>query len=150
MKFHILIIVCFVLSATAMAAPGRSPAVEDFVGIEIEEPKTSPSDQGSLVNLERDLQQLEKIEAKAYVAGTTNTPAEHVMAEENQFIQWNVTNLVAWTFLLGLPLLSWFMAVSHLRKKASIENASNIEVLENYRRERERARKKEEEFRKVS
>jgi hypothetical protein len=149
MKFHTLALVCLVLSANVMAAPGRSPAVEDFVGIEIDEPKTSPADQGSLVNLERDLQELEKIEAKAYVANAV-TPKEHVMAQDNQFIQWNVTNLVAWTLLFGLPLLSWFMAVSHLRKKASIENASNIEVLEKYRRERERARKKEEEYRKVS
>ncbi len=149
MKFHTLVLVSLVLSASALAAPGRSPAVEDFVGIEIEEPKTSPADQGTLINLERDLQQLEKVEAKAYVA-SQNTPPEHVMSQDNQFIQWNVTNLVAWTLLLGLPLLSWFMAVSHLRKKASIESASNIEVLEKYRRERERARKKEEEFRKVS
>lgn len=149
MKFHALVLITFVLSASALAAPGRSPAVEDFVGIEIEEPKTSPADQGTLINLERDLQELEKVEAKAYVA-KAEAPREHVMAENNQFIQWNVTNLVAWTLLLGLPLLSWFMAVSHLRKKASIENASNIEVLEKYRRERERARKKEEEFRKVS
>lgn len=149
MKFHMFVLVCFVLSASAMAAPGRSPAVEDFVGIEIEEPQTSPGDQGTLVNLERDLQALEQIEAKAYVA-SADAPREHVMESPNQFVQWNATNIIAWTLLLGLPLLSWFMAVSHLRKKASIENASNIEVLEKYRREREIARRKEEEYRKVS
>ena len=56
--------------------------------------------------------------------------------------------MFAISFALGLPMLVWFMVMSHLKKKASLESASNIEVLEKYRKEREK--KNEESIRKVS
>ena len=42
----------------------------------------------------------------------------------------------------------WFLMMSNLRQKAKIESASNIEVLEKYRRERQEAKKAEEAFKK--
>lgn len=149
MQFRTFALAFLVLPALCFAGPGRSPAVEDFIGIEIEHPDTSPQGKESLYNLEQDLQDLEKVEAKAYQPGV-QTPKEHQVQSSPQFTQWNMTNIVAWTLLLILPLMSWYMALTHLRRKASVESASNIEVLEKYRRERELARKKEEEFKRAS
>lgn len=148
MNFPAVILAFGLISAVAHAAPGRSPAVEDFVGIEVSETESLPQGKESLVHLEQDMQQLEKIEAAAYVADTQPSK-EHATKEQTPF-EWNSFNIsVAVAFFL-LPLLSWYMAVSHLRKKAMVESASNVEVLAKYRRERELARKKEEEYRKVS
>lgn len=149
MQFRTFVMALFILPTLAFAGPGRSPAVEDFIGIEIEHPDTSPQGKDSLYNLEQDIQKLEKVEAKAYQPQTA-TPPEHQIQPAPSFTQWSAVNVFAWTLLLGLPLMSWYMAVTHLKRKASLESASNIEVLEKYRRERELARKKEEEFRKVS
>lgn len=150
MRFPTLVLVFLTLPTFALAAgPGRAPAVEDFIGIEVEHPEVSPQGQGALYNLEQDLQELEQVEAKAYYP-EAETPKIHQTDAPSQFTQWTAVNMFAWSIVLLLPLLSWYGALSHLRRKASLESASNIEVLEKYRRQRELARKKEEEFRKVS
>ena len=149
MRFPTVGLVLLLLSGFAFAAGGRSPAVEDFVGIEIEQPDTSPQGKDSLFNLEKDINQLQQVEAATYISHP-KTPKEHTMDSSSQFIQWNMTNILASILLFCLPLLSWYMAVNHLRKKATVESASNIEVLEKYRRERELARKKDEEYKKVA
>lgn len=147
MRFPAFILTVCLISGLAYAGPGRSPAVEDFVGIEVAEPEGAlPQGKESLFNLEQDMQQLEKIEAEAYVTARP-TPKVHSMSEEK--FEWNPTNITAAIILSLLPLLSWYTAVSHLRRKASVESASNIEVLEKYRRERE-ARKKQEDYKKAS
>lgn len=146
MKFPMVILALCLFSGIAMAAPGRSPAVEDFVGIEVSESDTLPQGKESLFNLEKDIRELEKVEAQAYVTAKPSNPT-HSMKEQNM-IEWNVVNVTAALVFFCLPLLSWYMAVSHLRKKALVESASNIEVLEKHRREREEARKRSEEYKK--
>jgi hypothetical protein len=148
MRFPAFILAVCLISGLAYAGPGRSPAVEDFVGIEVAEPEGAlPQGKESLFNLEQDMQQLEKIEAEAYVTPKP-TPKEHSMSEEK--FEWNGTNTTAAIILSLLPLLSWFTAVSHLRRKASVESASNIEVLEKYRREREMRKKQQDDYKKAS
>lgn len=149
MRFPTVGLVLLLLSGLAFASGGRSPAVEDFVGIEIEHPDTSPQGKDSLYNLEKDISNLQQVEAATYISHP-KSPKEHTMESSNQFIQWNMTNILASIFLFCLPLISWYMAVNHLRKKATVESASNVEVLEKYRREREMARKKDEEYKKAS
>lgn len=135
MTFRLFAICLMFVSVSCFARGGRAPAVEDFVGIDVE--KETPAPQGTevLFNFENDLNNF------------SNKPAETPIAEAGAR-KTNPTALFGLVFALGLPLMIWFMIMSHLKKQATIENASNIEVLENYRKQREQ--KKEEEIRKVS
>ncbi len=148
MRFPGLVMGVLLLTSLSAFAQGRAPAVEDFVGIEVDQPDTSPQGKGSLYNLEQDLQKLEVVEAKAKPQPTHNKV--HKMEDSSQFLALNPTNILAMAILFILPLMSWFAAVSHLKKKATVESASNVEVLEKYRRERELARKRAEEIKKAS
>lgn len=131
---------CLLLFSAVSFAQGRKPAVEDFVGIEIEEAQVTPQGTESLYNLEADLSKLEerKKNPPVEVKAETIAPAK----------PWSKSTLFGISLIVGLPLLMWLMVMSHLKKKASVESASNIEVLEKYRKERER--KVEDSIRKVS
>lgn len=144
MHFRLFMIAGLLISSFAWGV-NRKPAVEDFVGIEVEHPEAAPQGPESLVNLEKDIQ---TIQAEAYtVKKVAKKPTFH---EEATPAPWTATNTVAVILIIGLPLFSWLMVMNRLRKRASVESASNVEVLEKYRREREQARKKEEAERKAS
>lgn len=144
MHFRLLIAVVLFSSSLAWGI-GRKPAVEDFVGIEVDHPETTPQGSESLVNLERDIQ---TIEATAYTVKPV--PKKPTLIPESTVSPWSTTNAVALAFILGLPLFSWLAVMSRLRKRASLESASNVEVLERYRKERELSRKKDSDERKAS
>jgi hypothetical protein len=131
---------CLILFSAVSFAQGRKPAVEDFVGIEIEETQVTPQGTESLYNLEADLNKLEEKKK--------NPPSEMAKTQASAPKPWSSTTLFGISLIVGLPLLVLLMVMSHLKKKASVESASNIEVLEKYRKERER--KVEENIRKVS
>lgn len=143
MHFRTFIICALLVSSTLVWGVGRKPAVEDFVGIEVDHPETVPQGTESLVNLEKDIQ---TIEAQAYTKTTQKKP-EIVDSTEST---WSVVDTMTVVMFMGLPLLSWLFIMNRLRKKASLESASNVEVLEKYRREREQARKRDESERKAS
>lgn len=131
---------CLLLLSSFSFAQGRKPAVEDFVGIEVDQAEATPHGSETLYNLEQDLN---KINAQK------NQPSQKVTsAPAPASTSWSMTAIIGLSLLLGLPLLVWLMMMSHLKKKASLESASNIEVLEKYRKEREK--KSEEKVRKVS
>lgn len=137
MIFRVLAIF-LTLSSTAAMAQGRAPAVEDFVGIEVEESQVAPQGTESLYNLEQDLKVIEAQKDKPAA------PPKLAEASSN----WNAMTVFGVSLGMGLPMIVWLLMMSHLKKKASLESASNIEVLENYRKEREK--KATEEKRKVS
>lgn len=112
----------------------RGPAVEDFVGIEIEE--TSPNLHGAelLYNLEQDVNLIAKAE---------NSPGQTSPGIQSK--PWTTSALFALITLLGLPLLSWSFAMNYFRKKAQTESAANIEILENYRKQKAENEHQEEE-----
>jgi hypothetical protein len=140
MGFRILGMALLLIS-TASFAQGRGPAVEDFVGIEIEETEHVPQGTESLYNLEQDLTKYHSQESK---------PTKDAAPTISQGTPRNIdaTTIFTVSVVMGLPLMIWFLMMAHLKKKASIENASNIEVLEKYRQAREK--KTEEKIRKVS
>ncbi len=142
MHFRTLIIAGILLSSFAWGVD-RKPAVEDFVGIEIEHPETTPQGTDSLENLGKDIQ---TIHAEAY----TVKKSPKTFKSESTAPQWSIVNTMAIILILGLPLFSWLMVMNRMRKRASVESASNVEVLERYRRERELAKKKEDLERKAS
>lgn len=138
MTFRVLAIFLTLFSTAAMAQ-GRSPAVEDFVGIEVEESQVAPQGTESLYNLEQDLKVIEAQKDRKPVA-------EPKLAEASS--DWNAMTVFGISLGMGLPMIVWLLMMAHLKKKASVESASNIEVLENYRKEREK--KATEEKRKAS
>ncbi len=143
MQFRLFIITGLLLSSVAWGVD-RRPAVEDFVGIEVDHPESTPHGSDTLVDLGKDIQ---TIHAEAYTVKSApkktgfSSPAE---------TSWGVVNSMAVLLIIGLPLLSWLFVMNRLRKRASVESASNVEVLEKYRREREQGRKKEDFDRKAS
>jgi hypothetical protein len=127
MPFRTLgLIVLFV--STASFAQGRKPAVEDFVGIEVDQAEVTPHGSEVLFNLEQDIKEIE---------AQKNRPAlkQPQITESKGF---GTTTLIGIGLILGLPMFLWLLMMNHLKKKATLESASNIEVLEKYRREREK------------
>ncbi len=139
MAFRVLTLGILFLISSSSFAQGRSPAVEDFVGIEYEEKSVAPQGTESLFNLEQDIHKIRTQKAKP------KKVSEIKSAETNNL---GMRTIFGISIALGLPLMIWFMVMSHLKKKASLESASNIEVLEKYRKEREK--KVQENIRKVS
>ncbi len=128
MGFRTLGFLIFLLS-TAVYGQGRSPAVEDFVGIEVDQPQVLPQGTESLYNLEQDMNKLE----------ASKSPAPGLTAPEDLSTNFNPTSIIfGVSIFLGLPLVVWFLIMARLRKMAALESASNIEMLEKYRKEREK------------
>lgn len=128
MGFRTLGFLIFLLSTVAYGQ-GRSPAVEDFVGIEVDQPQVLPQGTESLYNLEQDMNKLEA--SKRSPPGLT--------APEDLSASFNPTSIIfGVSIFLGLPLVVWFLIMARLRKMAALESASNIEMLEKYRKEREK------------
>lgn len=117
----------------------RGPAVEDFVGIEIEETSSNLHGAELLYNLERDVNLIAKIES-----------SPQPTSSQNQARPWTTSALFALVTLLGLPLMAWSLAMNYFRRKALAESAANIEVLENYRKPKIQDADSEQSIRKVS
>lgn len=130
---------CLLFLTSDSFAQNRSPAVEDFVGIEVEHPESTPQGTEPLFNFEQDLTKHANNQNRPENLSTTKTPKA-----------WSIFSIIGVTLGLGLPIIIWLMLMGHLRKQASIESASNIEVLEKYRKERELHKKGQESVRKVS
>jgi hypothetical protein len=119
------------LSIHSLLANSRSPAVEDFVGIDVNHPREAPQGTDALFNFEKDIEQFN---------AKKNTPIPSVES-------WN---FMAAILVFFLPIIVWALMIHSLRQRAKAERASNIEVFEKYRQEREKARKSEEDIRKAS
>lgn len=139
MAFRVLTLSFLFLISDFSFARGRSPAVEDFVGIEYEEKRVAPQGTESLFNLEQDIHKIQTQKAKPKKVSEIKTQDSN---------DWGMRTIFGISIALGLPLMIWLLMMSHLKKKASLESASNIEVLEKYRKEREK--KAQEKIRKVS
>lgn len=141
MHFRLLAVALLLLSTFAYSQ-GRRPAVEDFVGIEVEQPET-PANSGSLYNLEQDMNQLRMAQEtpKKAQLKTSHTATDSGLG---------FTTFLAALLILALPLVSWLFVMNHLRNKATQESESNIKVLESYRKNRELAKKSEHSERKAS
>jgi hypothetical protein len=133
--FRYLTLLILTLSLDAFAV-GRKPAVEDFVGIEVDHPETAPQGTEGLFNFEKDMGHFEKNKQ-------TNKFVKKSVAVKKPGISWSLSKVFAILLAVGFPAMVWFIALNNLRKKASLQNAGNIEVLEKYRKERELAKKAE-------
>jgi len=125
MLFQVFIIVSS-LMLNCEAAPGRAPAVESFVEIEVEQKPERSLGSEVLFNLEQNSNNKKAIKSTA-----------HAETQISAFASWNFSTIMGLMIVLGLPLLSWFLVMNHLREKAQEQSASNIEILSKYREEKE-------------
>jgi hypothetical protein len=145
MRFQILMLSLIFFSQTSLAQ-GRKPAVEDFVGIEVEHPETIPQGTEGLFNFEKDIADYETT-----LNAEPNNKSPVISASyENAAKTWSMSTVIGVTTILILPLLSWLLVMLHMKRQATSESISNLKVLENYRKEKERAGKKDQETRKAS
>ena len=124
-------------------AYARRPAVEDFVGIDVDHPEGTPQGTEGLFNFEKDINKFEIKEVKTIKAAPAITT-------RNAQGPGPLATALTILFVIGLPGFTWFMMMNHLRQKAHAESASNIEVLEKYRREKQEATKSRDESKKVA
>lgn len=134
MHFCLLTIGLLLLSNFAFSQ-GRKPAVEDFVGIEVEQPESPPGSE-TLYNLEQDMNkvQLSHDAPPKMQLNKLNPP------QESNF---GIASFFVVLLVMGLPLVSWLFVMNRLRHKATEESQSNIKVLESYRKNREQLKKSE-------
>ncbi len=124
------------LGSTTALAVDRKPAVEDFVGIEVNEPAATPQGTEPLFNLEHDLNKMNEAQVRA-----SHKKAPVFRPEAPSM---GVSGYLVVVAILGMPMVSSFLILNHLRQKAKAESHSNIEVLEKYRKQKELARAKDE------
>lgn len=136
MKLHYIALGLLVVT-TLSFAQGRKPAVEDFVGIEVDETSLAPQGTEGLFNFEKEI--------TTYAQDGKSGAKTHWVSAPTS----STSSFMGLAFLLGLPALSLFLVMNRFRQKAKLESASNIEVLEKYRKEREE-KKAREEFKKAS
>ncbi len=137
MIFRVLAII-LILASQVSFAQGRKPAVEDFVGIEVEEPEKAPQGTEVLFNFEKDISQFE--DKKSNVTVNSSRAQESIDFK-----------IIATFFIIaGLPVMIWLLMINRLRKKAGEDIASNIKVLNNYRQQTAEAKKIQDDVKKAS
>jgi hypothetical protein len=146
MHFYLIFLVVG-LNCSLALAQGRSPAVEDFVGIEVETVELQPQGTESLFNFEKDIDSFNTARIEPSLK-----QAPGIASFQGRDSAWSTSATMGIIFVLGLPFLTWLLVMNHLRQRATRESASNIEILENYRKERQARLNKSEksEDRKVS
>lgn len=150
-KFSTLLILFTFFTSTA--AFSRGPAVEDFVGIEMDENQPStPQGTEVLFNFEKEMKDHnDKIDSaqdsNVTIRPTQDTSVVTASSPEDSYSVGSSTMLGV-LFILSMPFFSWLMVMSHLRRKAGAASADNIAVLEEYRKNREQS--KTEEIKKAS
>jgi hypothetical protein len=141
MRFQTLALLMILFSQFSYAQ-GRKPAVEDFVGIEVEHPEAAPQGTENLFNFEKDMDQ--------YQNGVTH-PEQKIssgpksMNNTDEFFRY-----IGVFLLLSLPAVLSFLVMKRMKNKAREENLANIKVLEEFRRQKNESKKSEEDIRKVS
>ncbi len=144
-KFSTLLILFTFFSVSA--AYSRGPAVEDFVGIEVEEKHPNAIPQGTevLFNFEaemRDHSQNGNSDHSVTVRNTTETSVVTASTPDASYSMGS-SAFLGILFILTLPIISWLMVMSHLRRKAGAASADNIAVLDQYRKNREQSKSDE-------
>lgn len=127
----------FLLLCSFSMAHARGPAVEDFAGVEMEGPDSPPQGTEGLFNFEKEM--------KDFSENQKNAKAPTLAPQSSEASSFS--SYAGYSIILLLPLISWMLVLNHLKAQARAQNVSNLQVLENYRKEKE---KKQEEIKKAS
>lgn len=102
----------------------------------MEGPESAPQGTEGLFNFDKEMKDFSENQNKQNNHSTYSSPTN------NSFSAY-----AGYAFILLLPLMSWLLVLNHLKSQAKEQNASNLQVLENYRKEKE---KKQEDIKKAS
>lgn len=108
-------------------AIARSPAVEDFVGIEVEETKVIPDGSEVFFNLEKDVKNISENSSPQPKGITTSQ-------KESKDIQ----ILVLFLAVLSLPAFLWWQMMSKLKKNLSSIEKENVHDLKSFRDQKDK------------
>jgi len=142
MSFRTLGFILLVVTQVGFAH-GRKPAVEDFVGIEVDQPEGTLQGSEGLFNFDKEINHFVKTKDQQPLIKAA-APVENSEGPNA------LTTGLTVALVLGLPGIIWFLMMNHLRQKPQVESASNIEVLEKYRRDRQDAKKTPDDVKKAS
>ncbi len=141
MTYFPILALALILVVQVDFAQARKPAVEDFVGVEVDHPENAPQGTEGLFNFEKDIHKFQNKQVPM-----TNSKTSYQSSAQHP----STMLMVTVALIFSLPAIIWILMMHNLRRKAHAESASNIEVLEKYRKGREEARKAQEDYRKVS
>jgi hypothetical protein len=108
-------------------AIARSPAVEDFVGIEVEETKVIPDGSEVFFNLEKDVKNISENSLPQPKGITTSQ-------KESRDIQ----ILVLFLAVLSLPAFLWWQMMAKLKKNLSLIEKENVHDLKSFRDQKDK------------
>ncbi len=122
MKSVIYVLLLITLSfSTAIA---RGPAVEDFVGIEIEQPDLTPTGTHALFNFEQELTEVKAEQAPTQaVISKTDLKAASPTSESSPWAQW-----FGIVVILALPVVTWSLTMRHLNKRTEEVLPDNVAI----------------------
>ena len=141
MRFQTLALFMILFSQFSYSQ-GRKPAVEDFVGIEVEHPEAAPQGTENLFNFEKDMDQYQN---------AINSPEQRISSAPQSSSNTNEFFRYLGVFLLlSLPAVLSLLVMKRMKNKAREENLGNIKVLEEFRRQKTESKKPDEDIRKAS
>jgi hypothetical protein len=123
MKSLILLVLASTLTLSASLA--RGPAVEDFVGIENQEPDVTPDGTEALFNFEQEVKEYKDkpqtqavINRKPLKAQTTSTTASG----------WPLSAWFGILVVLAMPVLTWILTMGHLKRQSAATSSAPAET----------------------
>lgn len=129
----LLMLLIFFISFQSWAQ-NRSPAVEEFIGIDYVESHKDELKKTPLFNLERDISLIHK-ETTGTRGQMSSTINSHHSAHTENFFERNIS-IVA-TFFLSLPILVWLTFIMKLKLRSRLEKNEQLTVLNEYRNQKE-------------
>lgn len=110
------------LLGTAVLTPAwaRKPAVEDFVGVDVDQPEVVPSGMETLVNFDHEVSNFKPVPTKVVVRPQAQAghPAPATSTSHSSTFWFGVA------FVLCLPMITWGAMARHLRKREAGLSAS--------------------------
>ncbi len=120
-----VIYLCLAALLTYTGAHARGPAVEDFVGIDIEEQDSTPAGTHALFNFEQELTDVKPNQAPTQaVISKTELKASTPVSETGPWAQW-----FGIIVILSLPVVTWSLTMKHLNKHTEEALPDNVTVL---------------------
>src|SRR3954470_19143346 len=105
MVFRTLILL-LILMASITVSFARGPAVEDFVGIEVDHPEQTPQGTEGLFNFEKDIQ---KFEIKTTSPAISKAKMGVAYGEPKPVNWFTITAILV---VLGLPFVTWMLVMN--------------------------------------
>lgn len=120
MKSLILLVLATTLTMSATLA--RGPAVEDFVGIENQEPDVTPEGTEALFNFE---QEVAEYKNKPETQAVINKKPVKTQTTSPSSSGWPLSTWFGILVVLAMPVLTWILTMGHLKRQSAAINGGS-------------------------